>query len=460
MNNLESILSFRLTFRLAVCVSLTVCVSLMFLPASDLVAENPLRFGALAPMETTTENARAETSSRNQMPAEVERAIYQTNQSQTGQNQARIHYDRSVQPASHVASFQVRQIPSQGSPVIEPVTRPASKYAPIATATTASASTPAVEADQFEERKDLALLGTALNSLQQQPPAHQPVQQVVPASHEVLQPAFEQQAVSQVVEVAQYARQHEGVANALVREPLQANPAAVADSDSQVSSGSSLMSNPKSPQFRKIIEQIAMSTCLVLCGGVGFILVAKQFFKMKQKPLGRTSETNSIEIKSKLALSPKSNLFLVETGKHRMVVASDQTGIRSVVPLTDSFAEAFGSLEDEAAVAAELSAAPSMAATNVPEPRATNSNSSEVSPGKLPPEMYSLATVGQRAAGGQGLRSAKAESKPTPRMERNAKTANDSKLESEAKIRRKMEDALRDGGLKDLLLQSLQAKAA
>lgn len=403
---------------MSACVWTAACVCVGTLSVSNAMADNPLRFVSDDQPSTMPDADYAEPVDR--MPIEVQRAIYQN-----GPSRAKIHYDPAVEPASHVTPFQVRPLPAgEANPRVAAI-EPTNVLA--------------------DSRNDLEMLGSALNALQQhetQPPA----QRADPTPNGPIEPAYKTMASPEPVGVANHWEREQ--TNSEIAPMPAAIPAVteepVADSSAPPVATKSL--TPGAPQFRKIIERIALSTCLVLCGGVGFILVAKQV--LKKKTVDREPASNSIQIKSQLQLSPKANLFLVETGKHRMIVASDQNGIRSVMPLTDSFSETLESFAQEEASEANLAAEPSFA----------EAMQEQASPGKLPPEMYSLATVGQRVNRNAGAGQAKPEPRTPSKIKTNKGTATTSPAEAE--VRRKMEEALRDRGLKDLLMQSLQAKAA
>ncbi len=185
--------------------------------------------------------------------------------------------------------------------------------------------------------------------------------------------------------------------------------------------GETAHSDPRFNQqnFQKLLQSIAINTCIVMCVGVGFILIAKQWFFKQAKPTAKTSE-NTIQITSTLRLSPKSNLFLVAAGTHRLIVASDQNGINSVVPLTDSFASTLDSLAD---VAQETKAADRRDAG-----------------GESLAGLYSLASLGQATS-----------DKITK-----SKTADG---ENADEIRRKMEAALNEHGLKELFVQTMRSQS-
>ena len=100
-------------------------------------------------------------------------------------------------------------------------------------------------------------------------------------------------------------------------------------------------------QFQQLLQNIATSTCLVIILGVGFILVAKRF--VAAKPTGGKQSMATaprISVVANLKLTPKSRLHLIEVGDQRVLVASDVTGIKSVVSLNQSFSTALNSLDE------------------------------------------------------------------------------------------------------------------
>lgn len=217
-------------------------------------------------------------------------------------------------------------------------------------------------------------------------------------------------------------------------------------------------STASATDLRKMIERLAISTCIVLCGGVGFIFVAKQWIKFKA-PSAKAPEA-SIQIKSTLQLSPKSSLHLVQAGGHRLMVATDQNGIKSVVPLNESFSDTLSALEsgeeaaslmgvgqiDSFSPSDPVSTRPSVDRPKIQRPSAENSlPQPPTKPDRsLPPEMYSLASVGKKAAAQQPA----TRSTALPPM-----TAAET-----AKSKPTISDALRDQTLRDLLLRSLETK--
>ncbi len=104
-----------------------------------------------------------------------------------------------------------------------------------------------------------------------------------------------------------------------------------------------------SQQFKKLLEKVVASTVYVLIFAVGFIFVAKRWVKKKVKPTAGAHSSRAvpdIKVVSSLRLQAKSNLQLVEVGQERVLVASDATGIKSVVSLGSPFSSAFESYEE------------------------------------------------------------------------------------------------------------------
>jgi hypothetical protein len=199
-----------------------------------------------------------------------------------------------------------------------------------------------------------------------------------------------------------------------------------------------------------LIQRLAINTGIVMCVGVGIIFVAKLYFKTKgtHSGGGRSIPKAEIEIKSTLRLSPKSNLHLVEAGDHRLIVAIDQNGIKSVVPLTDSFANSLDGLEDLNGFSELLNsgAAPIQAAS--PPTPAVAANQAGA---------YSLATVAQTqptlpATEQRSLRQRRDEMRAARQAH---KSTPELKQQEEDAIRKKMEEAILDQGLKDVILNTL-----
>ena len=99
-----------------------------------------------------------------------------------------------------------------------------------------------------------------------------------------------------------------------------------------------------SDKSRKLIERIAYNTLFVLILGVGFIFVAKKWLKPGGAAVNQVG--SDFEVLNTLSLPGKSNLLLVKVDDERLLVAIDPAGIKSVLHLTDSFAEKLGVYEE------------------------------------------------------------------------------------------------------------------
>ncbi|MFK7765631.1 MAG: hypothetical protein AB8B55_00210 [Mariniblastus sp.] len=262
----------------------------------------------------------------------------------------------------------------------------------------------------------------------------------------------------------------------------------------------------ESHKFQKLIQKIALSTCMVLAMGVGFIFVAKQWMQHKS-PTRRSPPEDSIKITSTLKLSPKSSLFLVETGKQKLIVASDQNGIKSMVALNrqgsieNSFASTLDSLSEAALTTEPPSGSPHEAIhaaikeaakqTNVAKSPRTSKTLHATDTTGAPeliraadltraaelarsaelaqaaelqdnagrhdkhddvsasaPDVYSLGSVG-----GSKTLQPRAHANTETTTNTTQKTLDQESFES---IRRQMEEALKENGIKDLFLKSLR----
>lgn len=226
---------------------------------------------------------------------------------------------------------------------------------------------------------------------------------------------------------------------ALNPEVLEAN------GDSESSSAIKKLQAKRSDQQRiqNLIQSIAWSTCLVLAVGVGFIFSAKLWLGRSNTQKKKQPES-PIKIASTLRLSPKANLFLVEAGEQRLIVASDQDGIKSMVALNEasseskSFAETLQSFSE---------ASDSMAVQGAGLFDQGKSEIKEEAEHFEPTssETYSLGTVG--------------ESKTKAATGNNEESGNEPDKESLESTQRRMEEALNEFGLKDLLVEALQGKS-
>jgi flagellar biogenesis protein FliO len=179
-------------------------------------------------------------------------------------------------------------------------------------------------------------------------------------------------------------------------------------------------------RFQSLLKKLATSTFLVMLVGVGFILVAKRWVKVS-KPVSKGNEL-AIEIKSTLKLSPKSNLHLIQAGEQRLIVALDQNGINTVVPLNDSFSNTLDSITE---MANDLD--------SYSEPMTDEESGVTVS---FSDSLLALAR------------------KQTANNERSVSESSERKVGSDLDddVRRKMEAALSDHGLKDLILKQLRTQ--
>ncbi len=201
-------------------------------------------------------------------------------------------------------------------------------------------------------------------------------------------------------------------------------------------------------KFQTLIKRLGINTVVVMCFGIGFILVAKKFFNGTSPKAKKSVNKATIEIKSTLKLTPKSCLHLVEANDQQLIVAVDQTGIKSMVRLNESFASTLDSIEDLtgespdnanatlAAFQAMSDAQPSNDVQPTDHSRPTNTQPANSA------GAYSLGAIGRQKA-----------AIPTPREQQATPPVKESR---EDEVRRKMEAALLDHGLKDLILDTLR----
>lgn len=171
-----------------------------------------------------------------------------------------------------------------------------------------------------------------------------------------------------------------------------------------------------SDDSRKLIERIAYNLLFVLTLGVGFIFVAKKWMKVggaEVKP-----SKSEFEVLNTLNLPGKSTLMLIKVNSNRLMVATDSTGVKSVVHLTDSFTENIDAYDD------------------VPEPSAVN----QLQQTRSFADHLERETLPNPVA---APKKKHMESRPTPRENIAAKN-------TEA-IQRQMEAALKKFGLKGLV---------
>lgn len=265
-------------------------------------------------------------------------------------------------------------------------------------------------------------------------------------------------------------------------------------------------------KLMQLIKQLAINTAIVLAIAIGFLLVLKVFMKGGSKLQVAAAAKTPIEVISTLKISSKASLMLVQAGDSQLVVASDQNGIQSVVPINESYADAFSaaaaaSVSPDATPTPSVSFADTIAAfekktltppaspgvqvssgterTATPVRATVSAIATEPSSDTTSPfvdddgagsdtafaqsleGLYSLASVGRRA-GVQSEAQPATEEKPAPQSQRQTKPTltkptparpTPAKESAEDEIRRKMEAALAEHGIKDLFLKSLRAQA-
>lgn len=197
-------------------------------------------------------------------------------------------------------------------------------------------------------------------------------------------------------------------------------------------------------KFQRLIQQLITNTFLVMAVGVGFILIAKRWVKGGNSSKGKTAES-TIEIKSTLKLSPKSSLHLVEAGEQRLIVANDQNGIKTVVPLTKSFDASLDSFSDMAVE--ELDAFENL------RNEAERPVRSKPAQARMPKEEDSGVSLSLSQSLLEIARKASADraAADKPRASRAS--------ENEMAVRKKMEAALREHGFEELIQNKLRSNA-
>ncbi len=178
--------------------------------------------------------------------------------------------------------------------------------------------------------------------------------------------------------------------------------------------------------LQDLVKQLGFSTLFVLFFGVGFIVIAKVWTSFNSKATQPTTPSNQFEVVTELKLAGKSCLTLVEVDSQRLVIAADPTGIKSVVPLSESFANRLAAFESDGE--------PQQPFTDRLSVTAVDSASDDpADTGVEPKDMtYSLGTIGKR------------------RQARSAESKTRQQVQSE------MESALTESGLKELILKSLR----
>lgn len=104
---------------------------------------------------------------------------------------------------------------------------------------------------------------------------------------------------------------------------------------------------PHDLDWSATFKHIMTNTSGVLVLAVGFLLIAR-FWMRRSAKLGASAATRSekalatakIQVLARLKLNAKAYLQLIEVDRQRVLVASDLTGIKSIVPLPEPFANA------------------------------------------------------------------------------------------------------------------------
>jgi hypothetical protein len=179
--------------------------------------------------------------------------------------------------------------------------------------------------------------------------------------------------------------------------------------------------------FQELVKQLAFSTLFVLFFGVGVIVIAKVWTKTTGKTTRPKAAPDQFEVVTELKLAGKSCLTLVEIDSQRLVIAADPTGIKSVVPLNESFADRMAALDPEFGQ-------PSVQDRQLPVSPGSSSVAEDQSDSGVEPKnmTYSLGSIGNR------------------RKSRPPASENPQRVQSD------MEAALTESGLKELILKSLR----
>ena len=209
--------------------------------------------------------------------------------------------------------------------------------------------------------------------------------------------------------------------------PLSRDEPEASTQPTTTEAGSNVTESPVSQEsLQDLVKQLGFSTLFVLFFGVGFIVIAKLWTSFNSKATQPTTPSNQFEVVTELKLAGKSCLTLVEVDSQRLVIAADPTGIKSVVPLSESFANRLAAFEPDGEpqqpFADRLSASTTDSASDDP-----------TDTGVEPKDMtYSLGTIGK------------------PRQSQSAESKTRQQVQSE------MEAALTESGLKELILKSLR----
>ena len=187
-------------------------------------------------------------------------------------------------------------------------------------------------------------------------------------------------------------------------------------------------------RVRVLAEKLATNTMIVMVCGIGFILIAKQWMKLKPRKSKPTQA--GFEIVARIQVSPKSYLMEVNLGEERLVVATDPSGVKSVIRLTDTFSQTLDSFTDDETEAVNPTGTETRRDHKAARVETLNDRDNS--------DRYSLATLGK--------------SKPNRQSDQPAKHGKNTITEAEeAAIRIEMEEALAKHGLKNIILQNLKS---
>lgn len=104
--------------------------------------------------------------------------------------------------------------------------------------------------------------------------------------------------------------------------------------------------------FRALLSRVFLATVGVLIACCASIWLAKRYVK---QPGGKPCSDGSLKLLATLSVSRRGCVQLIQADDTRLVVAVDGGALKSVIPLTDSFAKEFlGELEDADAEGVQL----------------------------------------------------------------------------------------------------------
>jgi flagellar biogenesis protein FliO len=313
-------------------------------------AANPLRFVNQSPMVEGAANSAADA-----IPADVAKAIYPSRQL-TSQNSAATESNLAAESNLTSASTRANQQTSsvKQAAYLEPVSNPQAFAAPAASVAHAINYQPATKREPVKAEPDFSSVPPRKVVTDSQRQAQ--VEAMLNQSGSTKQRVNENETIGSLLNssAGDGTRSNQAAANELDND--------LAFSDPVFSEGEFSSESSSSQQFKQLLEKIVTSTVYVLIFAVGFIFVAKRWVKKNDTPSKGTKKPQpapDIKVVSSLRLQAKSNLQLVEIGKERVLVASDATGIKSVVSLGSPFSSALESYEeadetDEVPPAAEM----------------------------------------------------------------------------------------------------------